>query len=56
MCLRKRGDEVSAGDPIAEVHARDEASAATAVDEVLAAYEIADAAPPRRQIILETIG
>ena len=56
MCLRKRGDEVAAGDPLAEVHARDDASAATAVDEVLAAYEVADSAPPRRQIILETIG
>jgi pyrimidine-nucleoside phosphorylase len=56
MVERKRGDQVSAGDTLAEVHARDEASAATAVEEVLAAYEIADAAPPRRQIILETIG
>ncbi len=56
MCLRKRGDEVAAGDPLAEIHARDEASAATAVDEVLAAYEVAESAPPRRQIILETIG
>ena len=56
MVERKRGDQVSAGETLAEIHARDEASAATAVDEVLAAYEIADSAPPRRQIVLETIG
>ena len=42
VCRRKRGDEVGAGDVLAEVHARDEASAAEAVREVLAAYEIGD--------------
>jgi pyrimidine-nucleoside phosphorylase len=54
-CLRKRGDAVAAGEVLAEVHARDEAAAAAAVSEVLAAYELADEAPPVRPIVLETI-
>ena len=55
ICLKKRGDAVAAGEPIAEVHARDEASAARAGDEVLAAYTFGDEAPPARPIVLETI-
>ena len=54
-CLKKRGDEVSAGEVLAEVHAQDETSAQRAVSEVLAAYELGDAAPPDRPIVLETI-
>jgi len=38
VCLAKRGDRVKTGEPLAEVHARDEASAARAAEE---AYEIA---------------
>ena len=49
LCFAKRGDAVLAGDDLAEVHARDEASAAAAVEAVLAAYAIADAAPPDRR-------
>ena len=37
---RKRGDRVSTGDLLAEVHARDEAGAATAAEELLRAYEL----------------
>jgi pyrimidine-nucleoside phosphorylase len=56
VCRRKRGDEVAAGDVLAEVHARDEASAAEAEKAVLAAYTL-DAEPPRgRKIVLEVIG
>jgi pyrimidine-nucleoside phosphorylase len=55
VCVKKRGDAVAAGEPIAEVHARDDASAARAADEVLAAYEFGDEAPPARPIVLETI-
>ncbi len=55
ICLKKRGDAVAAGEPIAEVHARDEASAARAGDEVLAAYTFGDEAPSARPIVLETI-
>jgi pyrimidine-nucleoside phosphorylase len=54
-CRKKRGDEVSAGEPIAEVHARDDGSADDAVERVLAAYTFGTEPPPRRPIVLETI-
>jgi pyrimidine-nucleoside phosphorylase len=56
LCLRKRGDEVAAGDVLAEVHARDDASAAEADAAVLAAYALGDAAPPERGIVLDVVG
>ena len=55
VCLAKRGDPVEPGSPIAEVHARDEESAARAVDEVAAAYSIVDVEPERRPIVLEVL-
>jgi pyrimidine-nucleoside phosphorylase len=55
VCLAKRGDRVEQGSPLAEVHARSEESARVALDEVLAAYELADEEPPTRAIILETL-
>ena len=55
LCFAKRGDGVLAGDDLAEVHARDEATAAAAVEAVLAAYEIADAAPPPVGILLDVV-
>ena len=55
-CLKKRGDSVESGEPIAEVHARDEASADQAADEVLAAYGFGDRAPAATPIVLETLG
>jgi pyrimidine-nucleoside phosphorylase len=55
VCRRKRGDEVGAGELLAEVHARDEASAAEAVREVLEAYEIGDEDPPTRSILLDVL-
>jgi pyrimidine-nucleoside phosphorylase len=55
LCFAKRGDEVLAGDDLAEVHARDEASAAAAVKAVLAAYAIADEALSHRGVVLEVI-
>jgi len=54
-CLRKRGDGVATDEALAEVHARDDASARQAEAEVLAAYELGDEAPPARPIVLETI-
>jgi len=54
-CLLKRGDAAAPGEVLAEVHARDDASAQQAEAEVLAAYELADQAPPARPIVLETI-
>ena len=47
VCLRKRGDAVERGDVLAEIHARDEATAAEAMREVAAAYRIGDE-PARR--------
>ena len=55
VCLAKRGDHVEQGSPLAEVHARSEESARVALDEVLAAYELADEEPPTRPIVLETL-
>ena len=55
LCFAKRGDAVLEGDDLAEVHARDEASAAAAVEAVLAAYTIADEAPPARGILLDVV-
>jgi thymidine phosphorylase len=55
VCFAKRGDAVLAGDDLAEVHARDDASAAAAAEAILAAYTIADEAPPERGIVLEVV-
>ncbi len=55
VCQRKRGDEVAAGDVLAEIHARDEADAERAAAEVLGAYVVAESPPPSRGIVLETI-
>ena len=54
-CVKKRGDPVAAGEPIAEIHARDDASAGKASDEVLAAYGFGEQGPAPRSIVLETI-
>jgi pyrimidine-nucleoside phosphorylase len=55
VCRRKRGDEVAAGELLAEVHAQSEASAAEAVRAVLAAYELGDERPPSRAILLDEL-
>jgi pyrimidine-nucleoside phosphorylase len=55
VCLRKRGDLVEAGEVLAEVHARDETTAAGAVQEVAAAYELGDEPVPERPVLLEVI-
>jgi pyrimidine-nucleoside phosphorylase len=55
LCLKKRGDEVAAGDGLAEVYARDEASAREAEAAVLAAYELGDEPPRERRIVLDVI-
>ena len=54
-CLRKRGDRVTAGEPLARIHARDEATAREAVAEVTAAYTVADEPPPARPLILDVV-
>jgi pyrimidine-nucleoside phosphorylase len=55
VCHVKRGARVEAGDLLAEVHARDEASGAEAVAAVLAAYELGDAPPREHDILLEVV-
>jgi pyrimidine-nucleoside phosphorylase len=55
VCRAKRGDRVEADDVLAEVHARDATSAAEAAAEVLAAYELGDAQPPHRSVLLEVV-
>jgi pyrimidine-nucleoside phosphorylase len=52
----KPGDAVEAGEPLAHVHARDDAGAASAVADVLAAYTLVDAPVERPPLLLETIG
>ena len=55
LCFAKRGDTVLAGDDLAEIHARDEESATAAAEAVLAAYAIADEAPPAQGILLDVV-
>jgi pyrimidine-nucleoside phosphorylase len=55
VCRAKRGDRVLAGEVLAEVNAADEASAAAAAADVLAAYELADEAPPDHGILLDVL-
>jgi pyrimidine-nucleoside phosphorylase len=55
VCSAKRGQTVAAGQVLADVHARDEKSAARAVEAVAAAYRIGDEAPPVHGILLDVI-
>jgi pyrimidine-nucleoside phosphorylase len=55
VCLRKRGDVVERGEPLAEIHARDDETADAAADSVHGAYEFADDAPEARPIVFDTL-
>jgi len=55
VCLAKRGDGVSPGDEMAEVHARTEASAESAARAVADAYRIGPEAPKSIPIVLDVI-
>ena len=55
VCLKKRGDAVEAGEPLAEIHARDEAAVDAARAALLAAYELGDTAPEPRPLVLDVI-
>ena len=55
ICRKKRGDEVQVGEPLAEIHAADEATAAEAADTVFGAYLLGDEPPAAVPIVLETI-
>jgi pyrimidine-nucleoside phosphorylase len=54
VCRAKRGDRAERGEQLAEVHARDEATAETAVAALLSAYEIGEEPEPR-PLVLEVI-
>jgi pyrimidine-nucleoside phosphorylase len=56
VCLAKRGDRVEAGQPLAEVHARDDASAERGVAELAASYRIGPVPPEQRPIVLDVLG
>jgi thymidine phosphorylase len=51
VCLAKCGDGVEPGEPLAEIHARDEAAAESAAAALLAAYEIGDEPEPRPLVL-----
>jgi pyrimidine-nucleoside phosphorylase len=55
VCLKKRGDRVEEGEPLAEVHARSESAADEAASDVLAAYEVGDDEPRPLPIVLDTL-
>ena len=54
VCRAKRGDRVERGEPLAEIHARDEAAADTAQAALLSAYETGDEPKPR-PLVLDVI-
>jgi pyrimidine-nucleoside phosphorylase len=56
VLLKKRGDSVSRGEPIAEVHARDDASAQEAAAELRSAIELGGEPPDQAGVVLDVIG
>jgi pyrimidine-nucleoside phosphorylase len=54
-CLRKRGDAVARGEPLAEVHARDDSAAETAAAEIATAYRLDADAPAARPILIDVV-
>jgi pyrimidine-nucleoside phosphorylase len=54
-CFAKRGDPVAAGQPLAEIHARDDTSAEQAADQIRPLLEISEDSGPPRPIVLETL-
>ncbi|HEX2426367.1 MAG TPA: thymidine phosphorylase [Gaiellaceae bacterium] len=55
VCSAKRGQTVEAGQVLADVHARDDESAARAAEAVLGAYEITDEEPHPHGIVIDVI-
>jgi pyrimidine-nucleoside phosphorylase len=54
-CFAKRSDTVEPGQPLVEIHARDEASAEHAAEQIRTLIEIGDESQPPRPIVLETL-
>ena len=55
VCLRKPGDRVARGEPLAEIHAATDSGAWEAAEELAAAYTIADEPPPERSVVLDVL-
>jgi len=55
VCRAKRGDEVAPGEPLATIHARDEAAAEHAVTEAASCFQLGPAAPDPRPIVLDVV-
>jgi pyrimidine-nucleoside phosphorylase len=55
VCLKKRGDPVADGEPLAEVHAADDAAAERAAIELLRAYDVADEPMQRADVVLAVL-
>ena len=55
VCLRKRGDRVDQGEPLAEIHASTEQAAAEAAGELEAAFVLADEPPQERPVVLDVL-
>jgi pyrimidine-nucleoside phosphorylase len=55
VCRKKRGERVTAGETVAEIHARSEDEADAVAPDVLDAYQLADAAPPTRRVVLDLL-
>jgi pyrimidine-nucleoside phosphorylase len=55
VCLRKPGDQVAEGEPLAQIHAATDADADEAASELRKAYVLADEPPPRRSVVLDVI-
>ena len=56
VCLAKRGDRVELGQPLADIHARDDASAEAGVAEVAACYRLGAEPPDRHPLVIDVIG
>jgi pyrimidine-nucleoside phosphorylase len=54
-CFAKRGEPVEAGQILVEVHAHDEASADSAIEQIRPLIELSDEPQPPRPIVLETL-
>jgi pyrimidine-nucleoside phosphorylase len=55
VCRAKRGDRVRAGEPLAEIHARDAAAAERAAAEVAACYELGPEPPEPVPLVIEVV-
>jgi pyrimidine-nucleoside phosphorylase len=55
MCRKKRGDQVAAGETLAEIHARDDDSADAVAGDVLDAYELSASPPSLRHVVLDLL-